>query len=279
MKVKALRIIKDLTGKTFGKLLVIDIEYQCNGYTYYKCKCECGKTKVIRGTNLVSGKTQSCGCLKVESGKDRRDHGLSQTPLYYVWSSMKSRCNNINNKRYKNYGARGIKVCHEWNDDFYSFYKWAIENGYKNGVSIDRIDVNDNYAPDNCRWIKLKEQNRNKTNNRIVKYKGKERLLVDLAKQFNISSSYLAYHLEKNEDIEDIINKSNRHIRVDSSIEYNTLKDKVEMFVNINNSLKIIDKQNLVVALNEVVPRSIILESMKISTSTLNRWKNKEIIL
>ena len=110
--------------------------------------------------DLISGHTQSCGYKKFES--HNKTHGFKRTKLYGVWSSMKERCNVKSCKSYKHYGARGIKVCDEWSNDYMSFYRWSMENGYSDGLSIERIDVNGNYCPENCKWIPFKEQPRNR---------------------------------------------------------------------------------------------------------------------
>lgn len=125
--------------------------------------CSCGNKKEIIMSSVKSGKTKSCGCLRArETGERRKKHNLSKTKLYNVWSHMKSRCYNVNNKAYKDYGERGISTCNEWKDDFIVFYNWAIKNGYKESLTIDRENNDGNYEPDNCRWITRAEQNKNR---------------------------------------------------------------------------------------------------------------------
>lgn len=144
------------------------------------CRCDCGKEFVTLGKSLRSGLTKSCGCyshsLRV---KESTTHGLSHERLYRVWVDMKKRCYDPAFKYYKNYGGRGIAVCDEWRNDYISFRTWAMENGYdpfapKGLCTIDRIDVNGDYSPENCRWVDMYEQGQNKTNNRIVNYLGEE---------------------------------------------------------------------------------------------------------
>ena len=155
----------DLTGKTFGRLTVLSPAPRPksvkNKSQYWKCKCICQNEVVVNGNNLRCGNTTSCGCLQKEV---RTKHGMSETRLYKIYKGMKERCNNPSNKYYKNYGAREIEICDEWIDKengFMSFYKWAMTNGYADNLSIDRIDVNGNYEPDNCRWADSSVQNFN----------------------------------------------------------------------------------------------------------------------
>lgn len=184
----------DLTNERFGKLKVLNRVYPKNltkKHTYWKCRCECGKEIVTSSNHLRTGHTQSCGCLHYKKGKDNPayKHGKRNTRLFRIWSSMKNRCNNPNNPKYKNYGGRGIRVCDKWLDKengFINFYNWAIANGYKDELTIDRIDVNKNYEPFNCRWSTLQEQNFNKTTTRYIIYKHRKKTLAEWAEEYNI---------------------------------------------------------------------------------------------
>ena len=146
----------DLTGKRFGKLTVIAYAGKSKKREYlWHCKCDCGKETISRGYHLMSGHCKSCGCTR---GRTHKTHGLSNHQLYHTWSSMKQRCTNPKVPEFNAYGGRGIKVCDEWTHDFKAFYDWAMANGYDPKLSIDRIDNDKGYSPDNCRWATMEQQ-------------------------------------------------------------------------------------------------------------------------
>lgn len=172
-------IIQDIRGNRYGRLTVKEFAYQKEGKvsrtTYWLCECNCGNIKAISSRDLKSGKTKSCGCIKKEKSrahcKSMATMCIKNRRLYAVWRSMKSRCLNPNRPEYKNYGGRGITICEEWRNSFDSFCTWALSSGYdenaiRSKCTIDRIDNDGNYEPDNCRWVDAKVQNNNKRNSR-----------------------------------------------------------------------------------------------------------------
>ncbi len=175
----------DYIGKKIGKLTIVAFVEKRKGHSYYLCKCDCGNEKTLCISNIVTGNTKSCGCIRKIG--TRKTHGLSNTRIHHTWCGMKQRCYNINLKEYKYYGARGIKVCKEWIDDFMNFYNWAIDNGYNDDLSIDRIDVNGDYEPDNCRWVTQKEQVRNVRTNKLISYNNETKCLSEWCEIFGLN--------------------------------------------------------------------------------------------
>lgn len=178
----------DLTNMRFGKLLVMEpipreVKTDKNNTIYWRCICDCGNECLVNGASLRREHTTSCGC---SLGKHLKKHGLRYNRLYNIWDGMIGRCYRKSQKGYKTYGARGITVCDEWKNNFLNFYSWAINNGYKETLTIDRIDVNGDYGPLNCRWVTMDEQHINKTNTKLITYDGVTKPLSCLAKEFNI---------------------------------------------------------------------------------------------
>lgn len=190
---KGTHLIKDLTGQRFNMLTVLGLDSRKP--VYWKCKCDCGgETRVTTG-NLRQGKVKSCGCL---SHIGNTKHNMHNTKLYSKYSGMLRRCNNKNEKSYKNYGGRGISVCPEWSHSFMSFYHWAINNGYQDGLTIDRIDNNGNYCPENCRWVDNKTQSNNRRSNRIYTMDGKTQNLSQWCKEYDMDYSRVRNRILKN---------------------------------------------------------------------------------
>ena len=192
--VKMINYLK--AGQKFGKLTVIKLEktktriYNCSlsksgkrklNLLYYLCKCDCGNYTVIEKSHLTKkfNNTKTCGC-------SNGTHHKRNTRLYHIFHDMKKRCYNPNSKSYKDYGGRGIKICKEWLYDFMSFYNWATSNGYNDNLTIERINVNKDYQPSNCKWITFKEQARNKRNTVYLIHNGYTDSLVNWSEKLNI---------------------------------------------------------------------------------------------
>lgn len=159
--------LNDLTGIRFGKLVVVSREKDIllssgRKKTAWMCICDCGATITVAAENLRSGHTNSCGCLCKKHGRARKER------LYNIWVGMKQRCRDSNMRCYPHYGGRGITVCKEWLEDYRAFRSWALSHGYRDDLTIDRIDVNGNYCPENCRWLTIAEQQQNTTRSRRV---------------------------------------------------------------------------------------------------------------
>ncbi len=205
------KLFKDLTGMRFGKVVVIKRAENKNNRVAFLCKCDCGTEFVTLSQNLINGWTKSCGCLNREKASQRlskqsKTHGFSHTRLYEVWKNMRSRCLRTYNKAYKNYGGRGIKICKEW-DDFKVFHNWAYENGYSDDLTIDRIDVNGDYTPENCRWVSVEEQANNRRTNHFVVHNGERKTISEWAKVLGFPYSKIKYRIQKEMGEEKIFSK------------------------------------------------------------------------
>ena len=189
--------IDDLTGRRFGRLIVVSRAENRKGLTFWNCTCDCGNHVTVRASHLKDGGTKSCGCLNNElcshiasTYRPGLKHGGKGERLYRVWKNMRNRCNNPMAKKYRIYGGRGITVCDEW-DDYAAFRSWAIENGYQEGLQIDRIDNDGKYSPDNCRWVTNKVNSNNRGNNHILTVNGISHTLSEWSDITGINRSTL----------------------------------------------------------------------------------------
>lgn len=189
----------DLTGQKYGRLTAIEVDTtKHKAITYWICECECGKRKSVSTGNLRSGAVLSCGCLQKEKAiQAKTKHGNlhhegKEPRLYRIWKCIRNRCYGANSQRdcYKNYAGRGISMCEEW-DDFTAFEKWALENGYADNLSIDRIDVNGDYEPSNCRWADTKTQANNTRRNVRITYNGETHTFAEWGRIVGIKSSII----------------------------------------------------------------------------------------
>lgn len=202
--------LNDIVGEKFNRLLVLSFDHSKphpnptkGNFYFYKCLCDCGNISIVRRERLINSETKSCGCY----GKEVRRELLSTKRilshrLYDIWHGMKNRCYNHRYKKYYCYGGRGIIICEEWKNNFNVFYNWAIKNGYKENLSIDRIDVNGNYEPSNCRWTNAKTQANNRTNNNIIFYNNQSHTLSEWSEILKINRSTLWYRIKRGWTIE-----------------------------------------------------------------------------
>ena len=180
----------EMKGKKFGRLTVIDYAgVKGRRRSMWLCQCECGKIIEVDGTHLRSGHSKSCGCISKQLISNvNYKNGLSNTKLQYAYYNMKNRCLRKDNNMYQNYGGRGIIVCDEWlgTNGFVNFCNWSISNGYRDGLSLDRIDNSKGYSPNNCRWVDIYTQANNKRNNRFIKINNEVGTVANMARKYGV---------------------------------------------------------------------------------------------
>lgn len=204
----------DITGKTFGRLTVLGLDHITDrGRTYWLCECGCeNKTHVVvRRDGLISGNTLSCGCLHSEELTNRlTKHGMSQSRIYKTWVGVQQRCNNERNPRFDDYGGRGITLCDEWST-FENFRDWALNNGYSDELSIDRIENDKGYSPDNCRWADSVTQQNNTRKNHHFTYGGETKTIAEWSRCLCVPYSTLWYRIDRGDltDFEGYFSREN----------------------------------------------------------------------
>lgn len=188
----------ELIGKIFGRLIVVgDLGSSC-GRRMLKVNCLCGNTKEVYMGHLRGGKIVSCGCkVREETIKRNKKHGLTNHRLYSIWSGMRERCSYEKNPSYQYYGAKGVKVCNEWQKDFTAFYKWAIKKGYKEDLVLDRRSNKKGYCPSNCRWVTVLQNARNMSTNRNFKIEGKVRCVSEWCEIYGIKRYVVSDRINK----------------------------------------------------------------------------------
>lgn len=196
--------IEDLSGRRFGRLVAIEVDSRnWQGKTMWRCRCDCGNETVVKSDSLKSGHTRSCGCLYTENiGKTNLTHGHTGERIHNIWKCMRSRCSNQNNDSYENYGGRGVSVCDEWKNDFQSFYDWSMHNGYADNLSIDRINNDGDYSPENCRWTTALTQANNTRRNRYITYNNITHTCSEWARILGLRKDVLRHRLD-NGDMRD----------------------------------------------------------------------------
>jgi len=227
----------ELTGKRFGKLIVTGYFGMKNDHSYWNCHCDCGNDTVVSGTALNNGKSLSCGCYIAES---KTTHGLSSHPLYHVYSSMKQRCYNSNCKDYYLYGEKGVHICDEWLGDsgFVNFYQWSMDNGYCEGLEIDRIDSDGNYCSQNCRYVDdIKQANNTKRNLRFT-INNKNKTFQEWCRFYNVNPDAVYTRILNGWDIKEALEtKTNgkQHFKKDKLYEMDGEFRTVRDWCNIYN--------------------------------------------
>ena len=188
----------DISNQRFGRLTAIEKSTNICGKTAWKCVCDCGNIAYVTTSNLTCNRIRSCGCIKQELLMRRNiTHNQRHTRLYEVWKGIKQRCYNPKHRAYHNWGGRGIKMCEDWKNNFQSFYNWSYANGYspenqkdeKNKLTIDRIDVNGNYEPSNCRWVTRKVQASNMRTNKLITINGETHCIAEWCRIYNVHTS------------------------------------------------------------------------------------------
>lgn len=218
--------MRDLTGERFGRLLVISRAEDAVTISSGKkrtrrrwlCKCDCGNTKVVYHDNLLGDKTHSCGCIQKEAAsRSNTTHGETDTRLYGVWCAMKRRCYNPDVPEYKNYGGRGITMCDDWKNSYELFRDWALSTGYdcnagRGKCTIDRIDNNSGYCPENCRWVDQQAQMNNVRYNRHITYNNETHTIAEWSRITGIPYSVLRQRISRyGYDIGQAIQKEYKH--------------------------------------------------------------------
>lgn len=197
----------DLTGQRFGRWVVLERASNTpNGTARWICQCDCGTKRIVIGRDLRNGSSQSCGCLHREiAAASSQKFASRDMRLYRIWCAMRKRCNNPKHPFYYVYGGRGIRVCPEWETDFGAFQAWAVSHGYSPELTIDRINNDLGYCPQNCRWASIAEQANNHRNNKTIIYKGKKKTIAQWAKITGISYGTLLSRYNAGWSAEDML--------------------------------------------------------------------------
>ena len=217
----------DLTGRRFGRLVVLsesEPQIKITPERKYKkrrwlCQCDCGNQCIVSMSNLRGGHTKSCGCLSNENRilhiQEMTTHNEYKTRLYGIWNGIKQRVSNPNRERFNRYGGRGISICEEWSNSYESFRDWALSNGYSDELTIDRIDNNGDYCPDNCRWVSKTEQANNRSTNHMLTYQNETHTVAEWSRIVGIKGSTIIQRLGSGWSIDDAltVDPATNHIR------------------------------------------------------------------
>lgn len=199
-------VCKNLIGLRYGKLIVKEkLDTDHHGEKRWLCVCDCGNEYVTTSNRLTSGQTTCCrDCMVKKIGDANRTHGRTPKKLFYAYVNMKTRCYNKNYFLYHRYGGRGISVCDEWKNSFENFREWALKNGWNESLSLDRIDNDGNYQPDNCKWSTVVEQSNNRRTNRMITYKGVTDTMANWSRNTGLPYYIIQRRLDLNWDVEKI---------------------------------------------------------------------------
>lgn len=194
----------DISGMEFERCVALKHVSGGRCGAKYLFRCECGKQFVARSNDVRKGRVKSCGCVNRREVKEKTTkHGFYKHPIYQAWSHIKQRCYNPNCKEYEHYGGRGITMCDDWLNNPVEFINWSFDNGWEKGLTIDRIDNDKGYYPDNCRWVSMEVQENNKSDNHYYLYNGESKTLSQIARENNVSRNSLYYRVNvKNMSIE-----------------------------------------------------------------------------
>jgi len=234
---------KNIIGEKFNKLTVIAFDHKesyidKHGKTrtreYFRCQCDCGKYHIVQKRSLISGCVKSCGCIR---NLENIPKELLKSRLHGVYKAIKRRCYTVSNSAYPRYGGRGITMCKEWKESFMSFYKWAMANGYdetapRNQCTIDRIDNDGNYCPENCRWVNNKVQSNNRSNNTFVTYHGRSQTITQWAEELGINRRYLSKRIHSGDDIETVLKYPKLLNSKTRILEYNGVKKTLSQWAD-----------------------------------------------
>lgn len=194
----------DLNGRVFGRLTILKFSHTNLTHPYWLCRCTCGNETTVLSSSLIKGNTQSCGCLGLErrtAGK--RTHGMTKHPLYDAWINMKQRCQNSNHKHYNRYGGRGIKVCERW--ETFDLFAGDLLPLWKKGLTLERIEVNGDYSPENCEWVTPTMQSRNKERTIKVDIRGRTMTLPEVSARYGINQHTLWYRWKAGKQGDDLV--------------------------------------------------------------------------
>lgn len=232
--------MKDYSGEKFGRLTVLHFSQKKKGRYFWLCRCDCGNIKEACIEDLKSGNTKSCGCLRKENPLRMKINNLSKTRIHKIYHNMKSRCLNEKNSRYEDYGGRGIRICVEWlgkYNGFINFYNWAMQNGYTDELTLDRIDNNGNYCPENCRWVNRKTQSRNTRRNINITINDITMCIQDWCSFYRIKApAVFIYAKRNNVSIEESLMR--RILNTLNKIEENTGVSENELVQKIKKPVK-----------------------------------------